>query len=207
MGLFSIVASILGGLLSLVSNLTQEQTNGASLWGTLQAPTFGSFLTNNPLPNGYPWGSLDAAHASPYTQMPNTGVYRNYDFTLSRGSIAPDGYQKDVILVNGAYPGPAIEANWGDTIIVKVTNAITGPEEGTAMHWHGLLQTNSQWYDGVPAVTQCPIAPGNSFTYTFQATLYGTSWYHSHYSAQLAGGLVGPLIIHGPKNAACKSAA
>lgn len=37
-------------------------------------------------------------------------------------------------------------------------------------------------------------------TYTFKADLYGTSWYHSHYSAQYAGGLFGPMIIHGPKN-------
>lgn len=48
---------------------------------------------------------------------------------------------------------------------------------------------------------QCPIAPGSSFTYRFRAELYGTTWYHSHYSAQYAGGLHGPLIVHGPKNA------
>lgn len=56
-----------------------------------------------------------------------------------------------------------------------------------------------RWMDGVPSVQQCPIPPGKSFTYTFTADLYGTSWYHSHYSAQYAGGLVGPMIIHGPK--------
>lgn len=44
----------------------------------------------------------------------------------------------------------------------------------------------------------CPIPPGGSFTYSFIADLYGSSWYHSHYSAQYAGGLVGPMIIHGP---------
>lgn len=33
---------------------------------------------------------------------------------------------------------------------------------------------------------------------TLQPDLYGTSWYHSHYSAQYAGGLVGPMVIHGP---------
>lgn len=47
-------------------------------------------------------------------------------------------------------------------------------------------------------VSQCPIAPGSSFTYTFQAGVYGTSWYHSHYSAQYADGLFGAMIIHGP---------
>lgn len=46
---------------------------------------------------------------------------------------------------------------------------------------------------------QCPIAPGSSFTYTFQADLYGSSWYHSHYSAQYAGGAEGPMVIYGPK--------
>jgi FtsP/CotA-like multicopper oxidase with cupredoxin domain len=52
----------------------------------------------------------------------------------------------------------------------------------------------------VPSVQQCPIPPKKSFTYNFKADLYGTSWYHSHYSAQYAGGLLGPMIIHGPKN-------
>jgi FtsP/CotA-like multicopper oxidase with cupredoxin domain len=54
--------------------------------------------------------------------------------------------------------------------------------------------------DGVPAFTQCPIPPGHSFTYRFKAELYGTTWYHAHYSAQYADGAMGPLIIHGPKN-------
>ena len=53
--------------------------------------------------------------------------------------------------------------------------------------------------DGVPAVTQCPIAPNATFTYTFLADQYGTSWWHSHYSGQYADGLFGPMIIHGPQ--------
>ncbi|KAL8968918.1 MAG: hypothetical protein Q9183_002246, partial [Haloplaca sp. 2 TL-2023] len=54
-----------------------------------------------------------------------------------------------------------------------------------------ILQRATPWYDGVPAVQQCPIAPGKSLTYTFKADLFGTSWYHSHYSAQYAGGAFG----------------
>jgi FtsP/CotA-like multicopper oxidase with cupredoxin domain len=155
----------------------------------LTAPVLPKFLTNNPLPSGYPWGLLTAAGNSPYTDAPNTGVIRAYDFTATRGVISPDGYQKSVILINGAFPGPTIEANWGDIIQVTVHNKITGPVEGTSFHWHGLLQKATPWYDGVPAVQQCPIAPGSSFTYQFKADLYGTSWYHSHYSAQYAGEL------------------
>lgn len=29
--------------------------------------------------------------------------------------------------------------------------------------------------DGVPGISQCPIPPGGTFTYTFIADLYGTS--------------------------------
>jgi FtsP/CotA-like multicopper oxidase with cupredoxin domain len=133
-----------------------------------------------------------------YIDHPKTGVIRTYDFTISRGVIAPDGYQRDVLFVNGAFPGPLIEANCGDTIQVTVHNNITGPEEGTALHWHGFLQTDKGYEDGVPAVTQCPIAPGKSFTYSFEAELYGSTWYHSHYSAQYAGGLFGPIVVYGP---------
>jgi hypothetical protein len=155
--------------------------------GTLEAATFPKFLTNNPLPNGFPWGTLTASGSDPYTEYPNTGIVRMYDFTVTRGRIAPDGYYKDVILINGQFPGPTIEANWGDTFQITVHNQISNPEEGTSFHWHGMLQKGTPYMDGVPAIEQCPIAPGSSFTYTFQAELYGTSWYHSHYSAQYAG--------------------
>ncbi|RAL63290.1 hypothetical protein DID88_004366 [Monilinia fructigena] len=179
-----LIAGILQGSAGIINTLPQESTNGKSLWGTLSNPYLPPFLTNNPLPGGFPWGSLTAGGSNPYTSAPDTGVVRSYDFTITRGKIAPDGYSRDVILINGQYPGPLIEANWG-----------------TAMHWHGLLQKGTQYMDGVPAVSQCPIAPGDSFTYTFKADLYGSSWYHSHYSAQYAGGLVGPMVIHGPSNA------
>lgn len=57
---------------------------------------------------------------------------------------------------------------------------------------------NSFQYDGVNAISQCPIAPNDQFTYKFKVTQYGTSWYHSHYSAQYPDGLAGPLTFHGP---------
>lgn len=132
--------------------------------------------------------------------MPETGVTRRYNWTVSRGVIAPDGFSRDAMLINGAFPGPIIEANWGDTIEVTLHNNITGPEEGTALHWHGFLQHGTPWQDGVPAVTQCPVAPDKSFTYSFRAQLYGTSWYHGHYSAQYAGGVFGPIVIYGPES-------
>lgn len=35
-------------------------------------------------------------------------------------------------------------------------------------------------------------------TYRFQATQYGSTWYHSHLSLQYGDGLLGPMIINGP---------
>jgi len=75
--------------------------------------------------------------------------------------------------------GPLIEANWGDWFEITVINDLA--DEGTTIHWHGLRQAQSPEMDGVPSLSQCPIAPGQSFTYRFQAEVYGSSWYHSHY--------------------------
>jgi FtsP/CotA-like multicopper oxidase with cupredoxin domain len=59
----------------------------------------------------------------------------------------------------------------------------------------------SNLQDGVNGVTECPIAPGSSKTYTFKATQYGTSWYHSHFSAQYGNGVWGTIHIDGPASA------
>lgn len=55
-----------------------------------------------------------------------------------------------MIVVNGQFPAPLIEANWGDWVEVTVKNSIQNPPEGTAIHWHALDQKETPWYDGVP---------------------------------------------------------
>lgn len=102
-------------------------------------------------------------------------------------------------MVNGQYPGPTIEANWGDIIQVTVNNQLQN--NGTSFHWHGMRQLHSNDMDGVNGLTECPLAPGDSKTYTFQATEYGTTWYHSHFSLQYGDGVLGPIVINGPSSA------
>ncbi|TPX12651.1 uncharacterized protein E0L32_000828 [Thyridium curvatum] len=134
-----------------------------------------------------------------YDKAPDTGVTREYWLSVERGSCAPDGYQRTCMTFNGTVPGPAITANWGDNLVIHVTNNI--PDNGTSIHWHGMRQVGSVEYDGVPGVTQCPISPGKSLTYKFRATQYGGSWYHSHFTLQYAEGLFGPMNIYGPATA------
>ncbi|KAL9093271.1 MAG: hypothetical protein Q9165_004012 [Trypethelium subeluteriae] len=184
----------------LLNSVSQQVQSGASTLGTDLAPVYQQFLNTSgtPLPQGFPWGTKTVNNTNPYTNPPNTGVTRSYTFTISNVTLSPDGVPKPMLLVNGQFPGPTIEANWGDEIQVTVTNNLA--TEGTSLHWHGFLQQGTPYEDGVPGVNQCPIAPGKSFTYKFQATLYGSSWYHSHYSAQYSAGTFGPIIVHGPND-------
>ena len=82
----------------------------------------------------------------------------------------------------------------------RIENIHGGKMEGTAIHFHGMPVKGAPWFDGVPGVSQCPIAPGSSFTYRFRAEVYGSSWWHSHFSAQYTAGVWGPMIIYGPKH-------
>lgn len=100
---------------SLKHPAPQSVTNGLSKWGTWNAPRYPKFLKNNPMSNGFPWGSL-TDHSDPYNAAPYTGVTRHYTFDVSRMRLAPDGVVKDMIVVNKQFPGPTIEANWGDWI-------------------------------------------------------------------------------------------
>jgi FtsP/CotA-like multicopper oxidase with cupredoxin domain len=110
--------------------------------------------------------------------------------------MSPDGVERLVMVVNGQMPGPAIKASWGDTVVVKVNNLLQN--NGTSIHFHGVRQLNNNMNDGVPSITQCPIAPGSSMTYTWVAENYGTSWYHSHFAIQAWEGVIGPMVIDGP---------
>ena len=104
------------GALAAAATLSQEQTNSLSLLGTLAAPQLPQFLTGSSSPAENPWEKINAPSSSSNQKAPNTGETRHYQFVVSRAVLAPDGYQKNLILINGQYPGPLIQANWGDYI-------------------------------------------------------------------------------------------
>ncbi|KAK6353890.1 hypothetical protein TWF730_008312 [Orbilia blumenaviensis] len=128
------------------------------------------------------------------------GVVRKYELIITNGEIAPDGYTVSKMLVNGQYPGPKLEGNWGDTFEVTVKNRLSNGN-GTSIHFHGIHQLGTNRMDGASGITQCPIPVGKSMTYKWRANQYGTSWYHSHFSLQYTDGVVGPIVIHGPSSA------
>ena len=93
---------------------------------------------------------------------------------------------------NGQYPGPLIQVPQGATITVNVTNRLSLP---TAVHWHGIRLDNR--FDGVPGLTQDPIAPGESFQYRIHFPDAGLYWYHPHHreDVQQDLGLYGSLRV------------
>ncbi|GAA5867302.1 hypothetical protein JCM3774_003538 [Rhodotorula dairenensis] len=118
---------------------------------------------------------------------------REYWFEISEMAGAIDGCE---LVVNGQYPGPLIEVNNGDTLVVHVTNRLS---QAVTIHWHGLFQNGTQWQDGPSGVTQCPIRSGVKYTYRFPVTgelQYGTYWWHAHRRALYVDGITGPLIVH-----------
>ncbi|WYZ41794.1 hypothetical protein EsH8_V_000689 [Colletotrichum jinshuiense] len=134
------------------------------------------------------------------TLVPPNGKLRTFDFTLSNlTDIAPDGFHRPAMLINNQFPGPTIEADWGDYVQIHVHNQLQS--NGTSFHWHGMHLRGQNDQDGANGVTECPIPPGQSRTYSFQLTQYGTSWYHSHFSAQYGNGVVGTIQINGPASA------
>ncbi|KAJ5618562.1 extracellular dihydrogeodin oxidase/laccase [Penicillium herquei] len=134
-----------------------------------------------------------------YEKVPDTGVVREYWFNVENTTAAPDGVEMPVQLINGSFPGPTIIADWGDTVVIHVTNSLQN--NGTGLHFHGIRQNFTNQMDGVPSITQCPIAPGESYTYRWRAVEYGTGWYHSHFYVQAWDGVFGGIVINGPATA------
>ncbi|CAM6117246.1 unnamed protein product [Calypogeia fissa] len=116
-----------------------------------------------------------------------------YDWTVDYSFQSPDCVEKLIIAVNGVYPGPVVRATVGDTVVVNVKNVM--PTEGVVIHWHGILQQGTPWADGTAYVSQCPINPGETYTYKFNVTRAGTYFYHGHYGMQRAAGFYGSLIV------------
>jgi FtsP/CotA-like multicopper oxidase with cupredoxin domain len=97
---------------------------------------------------------------------------------------------------NGMVPGPQLHAAVGDKVRVILHNQLAEP---TTIHFHGQLVPNAM--DGVPAITQPAVMPGESFTYEFTVRNAGSHMYHSHFMAehQVPMGLLGAFIVTDPK--------
>jgi FtsP/CotA-like multicopper oxidase with cupredoxin domain len=117
-------------------------------------------------------------------------VAREERFRLASGEEVT-GYT-----LNGTSPGPAIRAELGQLVEVRLVNESV--PDGVTLHWHGVNVPNAD--DGVAGVTQDAVPVGGSFTYRFRAEQAGSFWYHSHQVShvQVLRGLLGALVVTPP---------
>jgi FtsP/CotA-like multicopper oxidase with cupredoxin domain len=127
-----------------------------------------------------PWGVARSDAAQELLIQPASFAFRDQP-TRGMVSLSPHA------------PPPVIHGKQGRPMHLRVRN---GTADYTAMHWHGLRIANAM--DGVPYLTQMPIAGGEAFDYEFTPPDAGTYWYHPHCMtmAQMAHGLTGVMVIH-----------
>jgi FtsP/CotA-like multicopper oxidase with cupredoxin domain len=113
-----------------------------------------------------------------------------YDLYVKDTIVKFSGKEKRAIAVNGKIPMPTLIFTEGDIAEIYVHNEL---EEGTSLHWHGVFLPNKE--DGVPFLTQMPIAPHTTHKYSFPIVQNGTHWYHSHSGFQEQIGMYGALIL------------
>ncbi|KAL0384506.1 UNVERIFIED_CONTAM: Laccase-14 [Sesamum radiatum] len=100
---------------------------------------------------------------------------------------------KKILTVNGKFPGPTLKASRGDSLIIQFHNKA---EYNITLHWHGVRQPRNPWSDGAEYVNQCPIRPGEKFTYKVQLTTEeGTMWWHAH-SGWARATVHGTIIVY-----------
>ena len=93
---------------------------------------------------------------------------------------------------NGQIPGPILKVQQNSTITIIFKNTIN---LNTTIHWHGLRQDVKN--DGVPEISQNPVAPGQTFVYTLHFPDEGIYWYHPHIreDIQQDNGLYGNMLV------------
>jgi FtsP/CotA-like multicopper oxidase with cupredoxin domain len=95
---------------------------------------------------------------------------------------------------NGSCPGLTIQVRQGDRVRVMFENRLP---ESTTLHWHGLEIPIEQ--DGVPYISQKPVAPGEKYVYEFTVHQEGTFFYHAHSAMQEMMGQLGFFVAHPEK--------
>jgi FtsP/CotA-like multicopper oxidase with cupredoxin domain len=110
-----------------------------------------------------------------------------------RIALVGNGYPDTAVWAyGGTVPGPEIRVRQGERVRVRIENGLA---EETTVHWHGVRVHNAM--DGVPHLTQRPIAPGGTFIYEFDVPDAGSYWYHPRQRSfeQVGRGLYGALIV------------
>jgi len=138
-------------------------------------------------------GATSAAVGARETARRRTGRTVAVDLPADPTTVDLGGVSAATWAYGARLPGREIRVRAGDTLRATLRNGLPDP---TTVHWHGLALRNDM--DGLPGVTQPPIASGAAMTYEFTVPHAGTHWFHPHHGIQLDRGLYAPLIVEDP---------
>ncbi|KAH6559009.1 hypothetical protein KP509_1Z032500 [Ceratopteris richardii] len=117
--------------------------------------------------------------SGPAHTVSTKSTIRFFDFHVKYTNFSRLCHSKRMVTVNDEFPGPVIEVDEGDRVLVNVTNDM--PDKNITIHWHGVRQLRTAWFDGPAYIAQCPIMPGRSFLYNFTITgQRGSLFWHAH---------------------------
>ena len=121
----------------------------------------------------------------------------NTTLHMSVSPVTIDGNRYVTMNYNGSFPGPTLVFCPGDTVRVRLINAL---HEETNLHVHGLHVSPQANHDNV----YLEIKPGRTFHYEYSIPDDqdpGTFWYHPHrhmlVEQQIFAGLSGGIIVQG----------
>ena len=113
-----------------------------------------------------------------------------FDLRIGETTVNITGKQRTALTINGSLPGPLLRWREGDTVTLRVANALDDA------HVHSLARHPAAGQHGRCSGAQLlrhPSRPG--YNYRFTVRQNGTYWYHSHSGFQEQQGVYGPLVI------------
>ncbi|KAI8090300.1 multicopper oxidase-domain-containing protein [Gilbertella persicaria] len=127
---------------------------------------------------------------------------RKFELTIKSALLNPDCSNQSYagLVINDQYPGPALHLVKNDIVQIKIRNDV-GNNVSSSVHFHGIRQINTNNADGVAAITQLAVAPGEEYVQTFQVIdQSGTFYYHAHVGVQ-DDTIQGPFVVHDSEEA------
>ncbi|KUJ13616.1 Cu-oxidase-domain-containing protein [Mollisia scopiformis] len=112
-----------------------------------------------------------------YEDKTPPGRLREYELTITQEWIAPDGYLTYGTVFNGRYPGPTIEADWGDTLLLQGITVINNLKNYNGTYYSVPCQDTNGLVDvGGPLIINGP----SVLDYDFDLGPWLFSdWYHA----------------------------
>ncbi len=118
-----------------------------------------------------------------------------FELTISEfeWEVAP-GEFVEAIGYNNQVPGPTMKVDVGDTVTLRIINALE--DQATSLHPHGIFMHPFE-VDGVGYISHDPTMPGETYEVTFEAKEPSVGMYHGHDNGveQVVNGAFGAWIV------------